>query len=45
MNNNEMLRKINKHENKDIPELREQLDNNVNLGYANSKIQTSKKKI
>ena len=27
MNNNEMLRKINKHENKDIPELREQLDN------------------
>ena len=30
MNNNEMLRKINKHENKDIPELREQLDNNTN---------------
>ena len=27
MNNNEMLRKISKHENKDIPELREQLDN------------------
>lgn len=27
MNNNEMLRKINKHENKDLPELREQLDN------------------
>ncbi|WP_133014909.1 SGNH/GDSL hydrolase family protein [Clostridium cuniculi] len=26
MNNNEMLRKINKHENKDLPELREQLD-------------------
>lgn len=26
MNNNEILRKINKHENKDIPELREQLD-------------------
>ena len=26
MNNNEMLRKINKHENKDIPEIREQLD-------------------
>lgn len=26
MNNNEMLRKINKHEDKDIPELREQLD-------------------
>ena len=31
MNNNEMLRKINKHENKDIPELREQLDTKTNL--------------
>ena len=30
MNNNEMLRKINKHENKDIPELREQLEHNAN---------------
>lgn len=29
MNNNEMLRKINKHENKDIPELREQLEHNT----------------
>lgn len=36
MNNNEMLRKINKHEDKDIPELREQLDNNVQK--LNSKI-------
>lgn len=26
MNNNEILRKIKKHEDKDIPELREQLD-------------------
>lgn len=34
MNNNEMLRKINKHENKDIPELREQLDN-IELEKAN----------
>lgn len=35
MNNNEILRKINKHENKDIPELREQLEqikSEVNLG-------------
>lgn len=30
MNNNEMLRKINKHENKDIPELREQLEHKTN---------------
>lgn len=30
MNNNEMLRKINKHEDKDIPELREQLDTKSN---------------
>ena len=29
MNNNEILRKIKKHEDKDIPELREQLDNIV----------------
>lgn len=34
MNNNEMLRKINKHENKDIPELREQLDKS-NLKSSN----------
>ena len=30
MNNNEILRKIKKHEDKDIPELREQLDNKAN---------------
>lgn len=38
MNNNEMLRKINKHEDKDIPELREQLDTKVSMfidGCAN----------
>lgn len=34
MNNNEILRKINKHEDKDIPELREQLDN-IDIKKAN----------
>lgn len=42
MNNNEMLKKINKHENKDIPELREQLDtintNKAGIDYVDNKV-------
>lgn len=35
MNNNEILRKIKKHEDKDIPELREQLDKKANKNDVN----------